>query len=940
MIELFIAPHSNNPTSYSRLDLGENETILFSRKRTDYTNPTLIKNSFTKTLHLPGTKSNNEIFDEIYHLFRFQNPNDFNPSRRVPFKLLENGLLKESGYLKLDYINKKDEEVTYECTLYGELGNILYNLSYKEDPNTYEVSPLTLADLDYNIHTAPGGSTLSSGFSITKSVIVLGWKHLTSPSSSDSELFNVFNFCVAYNGQQTIDKFDNKKCAVNLDSTTEFPLLCEVDGIKHVVNLYDVAFKQDGTPTTRGASDAYYEGTPKTKTSGSVSYGLMEFPEAVTDIEAHDLRSYMQRPVMKISAIFDAIDRYLDTNYGYHLVKEGTFWTTSDYTDMYMTLPLLSEVIPDIESKYRVTYAKMLSKTSSPASYLISFCKIFGIYLDVDVAEKQLILRRVPQFFTDKVNAGIIDVATDQKITPLSFDKSSYTFDYADSDNDRLKTYKETNGIAYGSKKVNTGYQFDASSAPYITNNVFKNAAVSLLQSKYYRCVDMPRPLVPAGSSAKFSLFHYNTDTNVYETNDSLLISRDQTGQDKGYTGMDVKWQGLRVGLWQDGFPKLEFQSQDGKAKDGSNVLVKFRGMIDCKRFDVYTLNPEQAQETTQDEDTNANTIFYENTDASIRGEFFTISDDVWFKEYIGNKNCWISSQMDTLDASIADALPLFSVMNISNSTSDTTVIKEESGRITGLGVKNGSIYQINTQHGYNGVMFTPQSGTTGPKYPYISIHSTKKGDNYFVSACVSCDSLGVFEEKRILPTFGTLVDSKQYSSVGKYQTIGTIFTSSANSTELQVKLPQLKGVSEDLYINNYRVVNLTKLGLDKQLLTVEDALNYFGRFKGHDYWVTESSYFGSPRELFVPNTKLDTTSANLNIYDQYWKNYISDIYNVNTRVLECRMKIDNYNTAFREFYTYDNCLWILSEVTDYDNETHTCKAKLLKVNDKNNYLN
>ena len=61
MIDLII-----NGVSVDLSDSGI--SMLFQRQRTDYTNPTIVKNSFTKTIKLPSTKKNNILFDNIWKL--------------------------------------------------------------------------------------------------------------------------------------------------------------------------------------------------------------------------------------------------------------------------------------------------------------------------------------------------------------------------------------------------------------------------------------------------------------------------------------------------------------------------------------------------------------------------------------------------------------------------------------------------------------------------------------------------------------------------------------------------------------------------------------------------------------------------------------------------------------------------------------------------------
>ena len=98
---------------------------------------------------------------------------------------------------------------------------------------------------------------------------------------------------------------------------------------------------------------------------------------------------------------------------------------------------------------------------------------------------------------------------------------------------------------------------------------------------------------------------------------------------------------------------------------------------------------------------------------------------------------------------------------------------------------------------------------------------------------------------------------------------------------------------------------------------------------------MTETLDFGISRELYVPNC---TYGQNIGVYNEYWKHYISDVYSINTRVMECYCFLDNIDKVFREFYYYDNCLWILSKIVDWSMDTKLCKAMFIKVNDIDNY--
>ena len=419
--------------------------ILFNRQRTDYTNPTIVRNSFTKTIKLPGTKVNNSIFNEIWKLDRVQWSNAFNASKRTPFILMNNGSLVEQGYVKLNNIVWNGQFYTYEVTLYGELGNLLYGLSYNIDSETDEVSPLTLADLDFGFNE----------FRISKDLIDYAWKRLdgdTSVSGDNYKIFDTINFMVSYDGIPQANNFDTKS------------VWCSVDR-KASVNWKDHHYYANQFPSEIVEDNVTYKyiSTRLSKMDPDDHYALMELKKDLSPLEMRDLRSYLLRPVINIKKMFEAIGKYIGDHYGYTLDMSDSFFNTYDFSSTWMTLSMLYEIDPDVESGTKFTKKQLFSNTSSPASYLISYCKIYGIYLDVDYFNKKLTLTRLPNFFNrEKINELKIDLSREIKITPLSFDKASYTFDYGQGEGEFLKKYKETYDIQYGSKKVNTGYRFDA----------------------------------------------------------------------------------------------------------------------------------------------------------------------------------------------------------------------------------------------------------------------------------------------------------------------------------------------------------------------------------------------------------------------------------------------------------------------------------------------
>ena len=89
-----------------QVDWSEDFSILMTYQTEDLNNPTIVKNAYSKTISIPGTKKNNSIFGNYYQLDRYVISHSgnttigvgYNPSKRIPFKIYNDADLIESGY--------------------------------------------------------------------------------------------------------------------------------------------------------------------------------------------------------------------------------------------------------------------------------------------------------------------------------------------------------------------------------------------------------------------------------------------------------------------------------------------------------------------------------------------------------------------------------------------------------------------------------------------------------------------------------------------------------------------------------------------------------------------------------------------------------------------------------------------------------------------------
>ena len=914
-----------------KVDLGEEIAILLSKTRTDYINPTVVKNSFSKTVTLPGTNSNNALFNEIWMLDRTQWTGAFNPSKRVDFELVTDGTLDEMGYVKLNKISKSNGIYNYDITLYGEIGNILYTLSYDIDETTQEVTNLTLGDLIYE---------QALNFTISKQLVNDAW---TALKDNTENIYQTLNFAPAYNGTPKANKFDAAKVWV-----AELPDAGDVTMWGTGRTKWDGEYRL-GMPKEKTVDNKTYKtlSTMISKMDPNDHYGLIELPDAVTDIEMRDFRSYLLRPVLRLSKIFEAIDRYIYNKKEWHLILNDPFFLQSDYKDAWVTLNMLYEINPDVESYTQFLQKDLLSKTAAPFKYLVSFCKMYGLYLDIDVAAKTLTLRSMKNFFNDKTENLVVNEGSTISIDPLSFNKSAYTFDFGESkDADFIKKYNDTHEAPYGSKKVNTGYQFDNSTDKYIKDNIFKNATDALEQSPYYRfSPNYPSPFVDDDSAyrgakeIKYTLFK---DATAAGTESDRYTATIQRGNNDGlyYITPRYTWGGLQGGVYQDDYPKVQLHDDKNEGVDGSNVIIYFRGMTTTSVAHPFYDNPSKKIIWRTDSTVNSNT-FYNLTD-----------DNPVLKRAIG-KNCWINNvRPDVGYGTPGNALVIKEIPNFTREDysfeSPAMLFQDRNFQNFSIETINGCTTTVGPSGVYSVITATNANGSTGG-YPVYFYHPTpmQADHKYLILASVNIEQTivsdlytkyaGAVADPR------ELIDHLDISTGGHYVVTGSVMrsltTSSHNLYPCRMCGPDVR--TYNMSVRWFVVYDLTELGLEDRVNTVSEGISIFGvpteedSYMGTPYSMKTSYDFSTPTEIYIPNT---FASSNIDIYDRYWKNYIADLYSVDTRVLSAEIYLEDIHDSFKKFYWYNNALWILSSITDWNPETKICKAKLLKVNDKGDY--
>lgn len=119
------------------IELDESVQFAITKQFEDLSNPTDIINDWSKTVSIPFTANNNEIFGHIYNPDRLivVGSSDtltgiyFDPSKKLDMRLQYGDNVLMTGYAKMNEIKQSNGKGTYEITLFGQLGKVLQEMS-------------------------------------------------------------------------------------------------------------------------------------------------------------------------------------------------------------------------------------------------------------------------------------------------------------------------------------------------------------------------------------------------------------------------------------------------------------------------------------------------------------------------------------------------------------------------------------------------------------------------------------------------------------------------------------------------------------------------------------------------------------------------------------------------------------------------------------------
>lgn len=900
--------------------------ILYTYQVDELTNPTIVKNSFSKTITIKGSKSNNHLFGHYWNVERVQvggtsNASSvyFNASKKMAFSLYVDTELYESGYVKLDEVRRVNGDYEYDITLYGGLGDFFYNLSINNDGNEMKLSDLNFKD--------------DIDFTINLDTVKTAWDSL---KNNRQNKWQTINFMPAYNGIP--EDFDADKMLIDTKST----------------NLTK-AKTEDGK-------------TFKTKED----WVLAELPDEMTEWETRDLRSYLQRPCIRMKEIVNACCDP-DNNGGYEVELDSDFFNENNpyWEETWLTLPMIQTLEYDSGEQPLKDSRLMLGKIDGDAHKHINQELVFE-------------MGEFPQSVVSSLTVkGKINVKTSGTYTSFMWfwnkNGDSYHTGYACFGSlfcqlvakngttvvGASNAYNLTSPIRHNGKLYyghNDRYESDHKFNPYMGKPIYdilgsfgsdgfrkENASsayefsftisglttnVTSLEMVYFwgcskdkrKKNDIDCLFNKTSDSGWMTMDYsswYNFDFSDYVFNISSSTLKAVMGGTIGRTGTEVSKQLIlnteaspadyllsyckMFGLY---FSKSLYENkitiQTRKSFYDREKIVDISGDVDYSQGVTITpiaFNAKWVQFSQEQDDTQ-----YIN-------EYNTTKGVVYGSKVLNTGYEFDAEKKELLEGNVIRS----AIEGLEKSRYFTCYNNDNKVRpFFGYGMK----YNL-----YNGTDTIEVMGTNSLGSNLLGINENDKLKYYDLFPKLQ------FHSADNKPTEGNNVlvffSGFKNLTTGRANPINYFLSDDGFwQSELNDGTPCWLFVSGDKDINGTPIARkLTEIPVFERYLTDNDGTT-----------IKKSLDFGTPQELFIPKYGI---KEEVNIYHNFWKTYLEDLYDINTKILTVyvRLKGKVGYDLLRQFYWFENAVWRINKITDWNiGLEDVTKVEFVKVQDLTGY--
>ena len=881
------------------VDLDDQSFILFNYTQDDLSNPTIVKNSFSQQVTLRGTPQNNRVFGDSFKTDRRVQYTggsagvDFNPSRKTPFAIYdETGEILESGYAKLDSVDRMGADIQYKVTLYGGLGSFLYALSYDENGNKR-----TLASLDY----LGDGDPTELDFTIDKTNLEDAWSDLqdlfigTTPAPTGK--WTIINFAPAYNGFP--DNFSPNKGLLSLPGA--------------------------GLPDTK---DGY---------SSKSGYGLVNLANPQDEWAVKDIRSYLQRPVLSIKALLDAICN--PANNGGYSVDYGDLdnWNVP-YENLWLTLPTIPSLgsIKQSGEGLSVTMSSTASSGNFIGRWDIQGTIPYGAMVN---AVLKCRLRFNTPAGANSYNTLALKAEDGQGHMALSVIFLQAVAYAADDTIVGGSGVKVVTPIRMGNPASSCGF---TPAYPTEDYESITPSAISKVSSGVFEADADISFKVESQNAAYYKIFAY-----AYQGTGALargVWSYNYTGN--GSTSVPrlfADWTHyfqVASSLIADGGGSSVTKTDSSELRSGARVtksmllstsatpadyLLSF-----CKMFGLYFVTDETEKRISI---LTRNTLYQDETiDLTRRVD---LSKGINIKPLVFDSK-WYDFYLEGVGGAFYDEyLNIEGIPYGMQRVNTGFDFNAEAVNLMDSNVFKNAVTTLSRSRYWNII----EAGNDFIPSPFLDSGNTItrwNADGETQDTPISCP-----------PSTATIT---YYNS--QYNGYDVPMMCKAEFADADGKMVDGKDVL--LFLSNFNFYQNFKITDDLPVMAVVNDgkpcwildggngvdIPIFSRYEYFQGQISYSLDFGVPRQLDIPGI---TYMPGGTLYALSWKKYLTDRYDANTKVMTCRVDFSGIKVSqdlLRRFYWYDNSLWVLNAIRNYSLTTFDpVECEFIQVQSKPNYL-
>lgn len=916
-------------------DLDSDSLIVLTYTMELLTNPTAVKNNYSHTVELPQTERNDVIFSHFYRNDYKAGNTNFAPLQQVPFAIYnELGEIAERGYIKLDEVAIDNTSYKYKVTLYGGLGSFFYAMSANANGDA-----LKLGDLQYMSDIA---NETQLNFPITASYITSAWSNL----ENGAERYSVINFAPAYNGKPSGD-FD-AQTAIYLAQRSEIendksPLLNPVYGFG------DLTIDKM-TPTSLS-----YVVNSSGKNTPEIFATKVKLAKDFTEWETKDLRAYLQRPVLSIRKFFEAVQRRAN-DAGYTLNLDSGFFNDNNpyFAKSWLTLPSLQTLTKEgKQGQAQLSAVLNIDGTATTQEIAINteLPSLTGYEYGIDFENVKVY---IPQ-----ISIAVDNSEISKNVTELRFDGSLLSIDEGQPHYDRacvawfVQAYAiDANGNIMGVSDVTiVGKYADYTSEDIATFAGFEPLTVAGGSVGYKFANDNKLRKTEIGTATTtFNCVSNielnietapNADTIMLKVTKAVWLGKDNAPANvlfaTGVLAQQITYSGVDSSVYGTAEVTANETVRSGSIINKSDLLDIGKTPLDlllsyAKLFGLQWLYDRNDNSVTLMQRTD----FYKGGSAVDWSDRIDQSKEQTVTPYEFDKR-YYDFELETV-GEWADAYEekYGKVYGAQRVNTGYTFDNENKNLLDGNSLK-GCAEVLEQSKYYNNItendQICPSVFLEGGEYTTYTDGetSTEQIQTPTNSASIEYMQEGLQGYDLIAkPQLHTADNSAIDEGLmlllynGSFSTIGTPY----ERFRLTDDVPEMAILNEG-----------------KLCWLLEGAWrNFAPRIVPMPHFVRASDGvsldMGVPQELDNPDP--DTKAVQNSIYSQYWRDYLGDRYDQNSRVLSCYVDLQGVqvrNALFRNFYYFDNAVWVLNKITNYSlTTTGTTKCEFVKVQDIKNY--